>query len=89
MTEPMGLIGNHFQTLGTVARKCKTCGAVVYVQIENVPLVDNSGGAYFCLICAANHDDMVCQGFAHHGTVHKNPSAAELAQLIGLVNKYK
>lgn len=75
------LIGNNHQLVGSVERHCHNCNAAVYVQIENVPLVDNSQGTYSCVMCALAVGEMPVK-FLHHGKVFNEPTGAQLVEFI-------
>lgn len=75
------LIGNGEQHIGTVKRYCHSCKAAVYVQIENVPMVENSQGDYSCVKCAITSGQFMTR-LLHHGKIFDKPTSAELSDII-------
>lgn len=75
------LIGNGQQHMGTVRRYCHNCKVAVYVQIENVPLVENSQGNYSCIKCAIASGEMTNK-FLHHGKMVDQPTGKQLNDII-------
>jgi hypothetical protein len=80
--EPIMLIGNTERHNGTVKQNCKDCGIDLWVQTENVPLVEASKGAYICTGCATLVEDAHYAGLLHHGKLMENPTVQDLSHLI-------
>lgn len=75
------LIGNTDQHVGTVKRLCRACNVAVYVQIENVPHVENSQGHYLCAHCAIALGIRIDR-FLHHGKRYDQPTGEQLTDII-------